>query len=45
MIYLTWAIMRAAAIERHRILWRTLEGSRPEAWPAHCAVIRAVYGC
>jgi len=41
---LVLALMRAAAIERHRIVWRTFEGARPEAWPAHMRVIAAVYG-
>lgn len=37
-------LMRAAAIERHKIVWQALEGGRPEAWPAHQLIIAMVYG-
>lgn len=39
-----WSLMRDEAIKRHRIVWKVLEGGRPEAWPAHMAVIAMVYG-
>lgn len=32
--------MRAAAIERHRAVWRIFEGERPEAWSAHMRIVR-----
>lgn len=39
-----WGTLRTAAIVRHRIWWRTFEESDPKLWPAHMAMIRAVYG-
>jgi hypothetical protein len=40
---LTWHMLRAAAITRHRILWNAC-GSNPVIWELHMALIRAVYG-
>lgn len=39
-----WHLMRAAAIERHRSVWRIFEGARPEAWSAHMRIVRGFYG-
>lgn len=41
---MVWAALRRAAIARHRVVWLALEGGDPERWPAHMALIRAVYG-
>jgi hypothetical protein len=38
-----WHMMRMVAIARHRAVW-IAEGAKPETWPAHMALIRAVYG-
>jgi len=40
---LTWHLLRAAAIARHRIVWRAC-GSNPVTWELHMNMIRAVYG-
>jgi len=39
-----WSVMRAAAIERHRVVNLCLEGGCPVRWQRHLALIRAVYG-
>jgi hypothetical protein len=36
--------MREAAIERHRFLNRTFEGSNPAMWALHMRVVKSVYG-
>ncbi len=41
---MVWATLRLAAIARHRMWWRMFEGSDPEAWRTHVAIIKAVYG-
>jgi hypothetical protein len=40
---LTWHLLRAAAIARHRVVWRAC-GSDPDTWEMHMDMIRAVYG-
>jgi hypothetical protein len=40
---MTWHMLRAAAIVRHRLVWRAC-GRNPQTWPAHMRMIRAVYG-
>jgi hypothetical protein len=40
---LTWHLLRAAAIARHRAVWRAC-GSNPATWELHMDMIRAVYG-
>ena len=40
---LTWHLLRAAAIARHRVVWRAC-GSNPVTWELHMDMIRAVYG-
>lgn len=39
----TWHMLRAAAIVRHRAVWRAC-GSDPDTWKLHMAAIRMVYG-
>ena len=36
--------LRTAAIARHRIVWMIFEGAAENAWPAHMAYIKKVYG-
>jgi hypothetical protein len=40
---LAWHLLRAAAIARHRVVWRAC-GSDPATWELHMDMIRAVYG-
>jgi hypothetical protein len=40
---MTWHMLRAAAIARHRIVWKAC-GSDPFTWELHMSMIRAVYG-
>ena len=40
---LTWHLLRAAAIARHRVVWRACGGD-PTTWELHMDMIRAVYG-
>ena len=40
---MTWHMLRAAAIARHRIVWKAC-GSDPFTWALHMNMIRAVYG-
>lgn len=39
-----WAIMRDAAIDRHRFLNVTFEGSCPIKWEDHMRIVRGFYG-
>jgi hypothetical protein len=41
---MTWALMREAAIRRHRWMNLVYEGGCPIRWARHMALIRAVYG-
>ncbi len=38
------SMMRAAAIQRHRIVNLCLEGGCPVRWQRHMALVSAVYG-
>ena len=40
---MTWHMLRAAEIARHRIVWKEC-GSDPFTWELHMNLIRAVYG-
>jgi hypothetical protein len=40
---LTWHLLRAAAIARHRVVWRACGGD-PATWDLHMDMIRTVYG-
>lgn len=39
-----WHLMRAAAIDRHRILNVAFEASCPIKWATHMRIVRAFYG-
>lgn len=41
---ITWAIMRRAAIARHRWLNILLEDGDADAWAVHMLIVRSFYG-